>query len=1008
MNTIAKNLICALAVLLALNPPTRAESADVGAQKSSNASAQKNTEVKNATALDSETIELVTQFESRRNEAHEIRRAGDFAKAIALYRQNLELAKAKFGDRDIFVSVACDDLAHALLVAGSDAEAIEYRQTSFAICKSLAPEFEAHLIKLHDAAIYSKPTDTDHGALETQIQKVGGVSKMSSLLSSGLLFSLSNRFDKISVDNVDTAWRLSAHISDESPTDSKCYLLNIMEVRYYSFSNLNRSRLCLQKLVDLAPKAQDKTILQNGVRRLAKVCLAQADFLSAVKYATAALAIDKRFEEKTNSPSQQEDVLLLAKAAGGLGLYSDAIKHYLKLLDMYEDLPPAPKVHLDAFEEFSSLLLSLGDFVQAYEGFSICKVRSNEIYGADSAQYAFNCQFLGWAAFKLRKFDEAEREMNSALALKTKLGIQNQDTYSLLSCFYSERGDKKLARAFLRQSIEASLAYLDQILDLPLAEQIAFLKDQTQTTLDQLLTECHAGDSVDATDSYNQILRCRGMLVDSLRSRAKTARLARNDEACQRLELDVQQNRTKLVALRAASALNEGPEVFRQLEELEKSQRRLLEYLRANYGKPVIASCSCDELRRHLAPGECLIDTYKFKQLQSGKTIYGAFLVRHDGSPQFIELGESATIDLCLNDWVRAIRLNQKYVTVASDADTRGAVASAGEDVSLSAGKGEMLRTTRSVVTLQVAGSKSQTEFQLRSQFIDAMHPLTKVLTAADSRLLICCDGELIRVPWSLALDKRFLVAELDNPKQLLDRGATRTVDRGSASMLLVGDVDFSSTGLPNLAASKDEVSRISETTSKIVGKPPKVLSRLDANKKNVLDSMTQNSFIHLATHGLFLSPLGDCAVANSPPSVGWVFSRRSPLLDSVIYVASSNKSELADAEISADEILNLDLSNSQHVALSACETGLGETFRGQGVLGLRTAFAAAGAQTILMSLWPVDDAATGVLMTEYYRLMFEENLKPAAALTVAQAVVEEKWKNPYYWAGWVLVGNAW
>ncbi|MBX3148925.1 CHAT domain-containing protein [Candidatus Obscuribacterales bacterium] len=997
MNLFAKYLFSALAVLLTLNPSADAQVGDGTAQETGDVNARKTNELPKESLLDSGIIEFLAQFESRRNEAHEIRRAGDLAKAIELYKKNFDLAKGKFGDDDILVSVASDDLAHAFLLASSDAEAIRYRETSFEICKGLAPRVEVYLNRVPEARDSRKPIDTNDGALESQIQRVGGVSKLAPLLTGGLLFGLGGKFDKISVDTVDTAWRLSTHISDDSPTDSKCYLLNIMEVRYYSVSKLNLSRLCLQKLVDIAPKAQDKTILQNAVRRLAKLCLAQADFLSAVKYATAALTIDRRFEEKANSPSQQEDVFLLAKAAGGLQLYNDAIGHYSRLLDMYDELPPAPKVHLEAFEEYSSLLLSRGDFAQAYEGFSICKNRSEEIYGAESAQFAFNCQSLGWAAFKLQKIEEAERQINAALTLKTKLGIQNRDTYSMLSRLYSERGDKKRSRDFLRQSIDSSLAYLDRIIDLPLAEQIACLNDQSQTMLDQLLTECETADN---DDLYNQILLCRGMLVDSLQARAKTTRLAKNDDLYQSLELDVQENRAKLVALRAASARVEGSEVFQQLEELEMSQRKLFEYLSTKYGKPVISKRSVGELRQHLAEGECLIDTYKFKQLDTGKIMYGAFLVRHVGSSQFIEIGESSAIEVLINDWIRAIRLNQKYSTVEKVAD-------APNDGFSSAEEGR-LRTTRGIVALRMAGGKSQSEMHLRSQFIQALQPLTKVLTVSDSKLLICCDGELIRVPWSLALDKRFLVSELDNPKQLLDRSAIRSVNKSTDSLLLVGDVDFSSSGLPSLSASRDEVRRISETTSNFVDKPPKVLSQLDANKKNILDSITQSTFVHLATHGLFLSPLGDRALANYPQSVGWVFSQRSPLLDSAIFVAASNKSGLSDSEISADEILSLDLSNCQHVALSACETGLGESFRGQGVLGLRTAFAAAGTQTILMSLWPVDDAATGELMSEYYRLMFVKKLKPSAALAAAQSVVEKRWKNPYYWAGWVLVGSAW
>jgi CHAT domain-containing protein len=1001
LNKLAKNLCFALAVLFLSSAAHRVQGSEVKEPSGSvDARTPGRVTVPKSGNIDAHIIDVVSQFETRGIEANDLRRAGDLKGAIDLFRKNYELVKANFGEKDILVAVAGDELAFALLKDGVDSEALQYRDKSFEICKSLAQELESRLNEFDINGNYSAiGPDTDYGGLPAQVGRVGGLDRMASLLTQGLLNSLGGKFDKIDIESVDTAWRLSSHISDEPPTDSKCYLFNIIEVRYYLVRNFNRSRLCLQKLIEIAPKARDKTILQNAIRRLAQVCLAQADFLSAVKYANAALAVDKRFEEKANSPAQQEDVLILAKAASGLHLHDDARKRYEQLLEMYDELPPSPEVQLDAFEEWSSILINLGDYSQAYEGFSICKKRSEQIYGADSAQYAFNCQFLGWAAFKLDKLEEAERELKTALSIKSKLKIENRDTYSMLSRFYFARGDKERSRDLLRKSIDASVSYLERISDLPLAEQIALLNDQSQTMLDQLLTECETS-SLDA-DLYDQVLRCRGMLVDSLHARAQITRRAKGDEEYKSLERDVQNNRDKLVALRTLSALKEGPEVFQQLEELESSQRKMFEYLNTKYGKSVVEECTMDELSAHLKPGECLIDAYKFTQLNTGKTLYGAFLVRHGVSPQFIRLGESAMLEQRLNDWIRAIRLNQKYSTVVKQFETGADVASYVEGC-------ESLSTARSVISLPTPHGKTKGELELRSQFIETLEPLAKALTVADSRLIICCDGELFRVPWSLALDRRFSIAELDNPKQLLDRGATRSLDNKSASILLVGDVDFSSTGLPVLSASKEEVKQIFDTTLKSVAVPPRVLTQHDANKKNILDAMTENNFVHLATHGLFLSPLGDRADSLSSQSVGWVFSQRSPLLDSAIYVASSNKSQPADAEISADEILSLDLTKNQHVALSACETGLGESFRGQGVLGLRTAFAAAGTQTILMSLWPVDDVATGELMAEYYRQMFDEKLKPAAALAAAQKLVEKKWKNPYYWAGWVLVGNAW
>lgn len=94
-------------------------------------------------------------------------------------------------------------------------------------------------------------------------------------------------------------------------------------------------------------------------------------------------------------------------------------------------------------------------------------------------------------------------------------------------------------------------------------------------------------------------------------------------------------------------------------------------------------------------------------------------------------------------------------------------------------------------------------------------------------------------------------------------------------------------------------------------------------------------------------------------------------------------------------------------VVLSACETGSGDVVNGEGVYGLRRALVLAGAQSQLVSLWKVSDAATEALMREYYQRLTQREGR-AQALRSAQQMMQSKpaTAHPFYWAAFVPIGN--
>ncbi len=152
---------------------------------------------------------------------------------------------------------------------------------------------------------------------------------------------------------------------------------------------------------------------------------------------------------------------------------------------------------------------------------------------------------------------------------------------------------------------------------------------------------------------------------------------------------------------------------------------------------------------------------------------------------------------------------------------------------------------------------------------------------------------------------------------------------------------------------------------------------------------------LHIATHGFFL---GDFA------------SRiENPLLRSGLALTGANLSKGSgeDGILTALEAANLNLWGTRLVTLSACDTGVGEVKIGEGVYGLRRAFVLAGAETLVMSLWPVSDRVTREMMTAYY-----QGLKKGAgrgeALRQAQlAMLRRKGReHPFYWASFIQSGE--
>ena len=185
-----------------------------------------------------------------------------------------------------------------------------------------------------------------------------------------------------------------------------------------------------------------------------------------------------------------------------------------------------------------------------------------------------------------------------------------------------------------------------------------------------------------------------------------------------------------------------------------------------------------------------------------------------------------------------------------------------------------------------------------------------------------------------------------------------------------------------------------------------------DMAVKSAVKSANSPRVLHIATHGLFLEDVK----RDGKELFGFEEQKmvENPLLRSGLFFTGANtflhkeKTSYTEEEnglLTAYEAMNLDLDKTELVVLSACETGLGDIQNGEGVFGLRRAFQQAGAKTVLMSLWKVNDEATQELMSSFYKNWISGMTK-REAFKKAQLEIRSKFPSPYYWGAFVMVGE--
>jgi CHAT domain-containing protein/predicted negative regulator of RcsB-dependent stress response len=218
----------------------------------------------------------------------------------------------------------------------------------------------------------------------------------------------------------------------------------------------------------------------------------------------------------------------------------------------------------------------------------------------------------------------------------------------------------------------------------------------------------------------------------------------------------------------------------------------------------------------------------------------------------------------------------------------------------------------------------------------------------------------------------------------------TKTIPHRSREKLLgslrdVGDDNFTLSKLEYSLKEANAITAVAPRGSwlKVVG--------FKANRAAATSPLLkQFRIVHFATHG--------------------IVNNKHPELSGIVLSMVDKHGQEQEGYLTLHDIYYLDLPIDL-VVLSACRTGVGKQVPGEGLIGLMRGFMHAGTQTIVVSLWDVDDEATAELMKRFYQHMLGKNLLlPAAALRQAKLEMlqhpNEKWHAPYYWAGFIVQGD--